>query len=140
MDRRLKAADFAGLDQRLTPHLARMVRTAWELGRRPELEHLRLRSWAHTLGFRGHWLTKSRSYSTTLTALRVARHQWNLQRDGDDLSDAAVTIGDWRYAGRGWTSDGDAWLAETAASHAADQRRAARQETRTSSTGAAADA
>ncbi|MDA8044251.1 MAG: hypothetical protein M0Z30_03280 [Actinomycetota bacterium] len=137
LDRRLKAADLAGLDQRIGPHLAMMVRTAWDLGGRPELEHLRLRAWAHTLGFRGHWLTKSRAYSTTLTALRAARHQWNLQRDGDDLRDAAVTIGDWRYAGRGWTSDGDAWLAETAASHAADQRRTARQGTRTTTTGGA---
>jgi hypothetical protein len=27
----------------------------WELGSRPELAGLRLRVWAHMLGFRGHW-------------------------------------------------------------------------------------
>jgi hypothetical protein len=139
LDRRLKDADLAGLDPRIGPHLARMVRTAWDLGGRPELEGLRLRAWAHTLGFRGHWLTKSRSYSTTLTALRVARHQWNLHQDGARQAGDAVTVAEWRYAGRGWTSDGDAWLAETARRHAAEQRGTARQE-RSTTTGAAADA
>jgi hypothetical protein len=139
LDRRLKPGDLAGLDQRIGPHLARMVGTAWDLGGRPELEHLRLRAWAHTLGFRGHWLTKSRAYSTTLTALRAARYQWNLHQNGTRPAEDTVTAADWRYAGRGWTNDGDAWLAETAGRHAADQRRTARQETRTT-TGATADA
>ncbi|CAM5351131.1 hypothetical protein SALBM311S_08714 [Streptomyces alboniger] len=30
-----------------------MIRTAWVLGARKDLEHLRLRAWAHMLGFRG---------------------------------------------------------------------------------------
>ena len=34
---------------------------------------LRLRAWAHMLGFGGHWSTKSRRYSTTFTVLRRAR-------------------------------------------------------------------
>lgn len=50
-----------------------MIRTAWTLGARPELADLRLRAWAHMLGFRGHFSTKSRRYSTTLGALRDAR-------------------------------------------------------------------
>src|SRR5205823_413158 len=76
LDHRLKQQDLGHLEDRLSPHLAHMVRTSWELGGRPELEHLRLRAWAHTLGFRGHWLTKSRRYSTTFAALRAARHEW----------------------------------------------------------------
>lgn len=43
-----------------------MIRTAWILGARPELADLRLRAWAQMLGFRGHFSTKSRRYSTTL--------------------------------------------------------------------------
>lgn len=74
LDRRLRASDLARLPVR--PHLAELVRTAWRLGGRPELEHLGLRRWAHALGFRGHWLTKSRHYSTTLGALRTARANW----------------------------------------------------------------
>src|SRR4029453_7099767 len=75
----------SGLDQRLTDgddlerldklpaHVAELVRAAWELGGRPELEELRLRAWAHMLGFGGHWSTKSRRYSTNFTVLLRAR-------------------------------------------------------------------
>jgi hypothetical protein len=41
-----------------------LVRACWELGGRPQLDGLRLRAWAHMLGFGGHWSTKSRRYST----------------------------------------------------------------------------
>ena len=53
---------------------------AWALGGRPELEGLRLRAWAHMLGFGGHWSTKSRRYSTTFTVLRRARVQFAKRR------------------------------------------------------------
>ena len=64
--------------------MAELVRAAWELGGRPELEGLRLRAWAHMLGFGGHWSTKSRRYSTTLRALRRAGclRQRRRARDG----------------------------------------------------------
>jgi hypothetical protein len=55
------------------PHVAKLVRACWELGGNPRLSRLRLRRWAHQLGFGGHWSTKSRRYSTTFTALRQAR-------------------------------------------------------------------
>lgn len=74
LDHKLKAADLDNLD--LPPHLARLVTTAWDLGGCPELAHLRLRDRAHTLGFRGHWLTKNRRFSTTFGALRGARTAW----------------------------------------------------------------
>jgi hypothetical protein len=61
LDRRLGAEDLDHLDQ-LPAHVADLVRAAWELGGRPELDSLRLRAWAHMLGFRGHWSTKSRRY------------------------------------------------------------------------------
>ena len=51
-----------------------MITGAWELGDQPELAELRLRPWAHVLGFHGHFSTRSRRYSTTLGCLRqVAR-------------------------------------------------------------------
>lgn len=68
LDHKLKPSDLDALD--LRPHLAWFVTTAWNLGGRPELAHLRLRDWAQTLGFRGHWLTKSRRYSTTCWTAR----------------------------------------------------------------------
>ena len=69
LDRRLDADDLNHLDG-LLAHVAELVRAAWTLGGRPELAGLRLRAWAHMLGFGGHWSTKSRRYSTTMTALR----------------------------------------------------------------------
>jgi hypothetical protein len=69
LDRRLGADDLEHLD-RLPAHVVVLVGVAWELGGRPELEGLRLRAWAHMLGFGGHWSTKSRRYSTTMGALR----------------------------------------------------------------------
>ena len=74
LDRPLKfAAELAQLD--ISDHARRLVRTARTLGARKSLEHLRLRAWAHMLGFRGHFSTKSRRYSTTLGALRDAAHK-----------------------------------------------------------------
>ena len=66
------ADDLDRLDK-LPAHVAELVRACWELGGRPELDGLRLRAWAHMLGFGGHWSTKSRRYSTTFTVLRRAR-------------------------------------------------------------------
>ncbi|MEZ5175153.1 MAG: replication initiator [Acidimicrobiia bacterium] len=125
LDHRLHESDLVSLD--LRPHLKRLVTTAWDLGVRPELEHLRLRQWAHTLGFRGHWLTKSQRYSTTLGALRAARAEWaRTRRASADRPSAATAIKDWRYLGRGWDNQGDAWLARTAAAEAAEARKLAR--------------
>ena len=78
LDHRLHESDLVALD--LRPHVERLVTTAWDLGGRPELDHLKLRHWAHTLGFRGNWLTKSRHYSTTFGALRSARSEWTAKR------------------------------------------------------------
>lgn len=52
LDRRLRfAAELATMN--LPAHAERLIRTAWALGARKDLEHLRLRAWAHMLGFRG---------------------------------------------------------------------------------------
>ena len=126
LDHRLHEPDIGSLDVR--PHLKRLVTTAWELGGRPELKHLKLRRWAHTLGFRGHWLTKSRRYSTTLGALRSARAQWSAnRRDPTPEPPGSDTVKDWRYLGRGWDNPGDEWLAHTAATATAETRKLARE-------------
>ncbi|MEU1353013.1 replication initiator [Streptomyces cinnamoneus] len=84
-------------------HVRTLMRTCWHLGGLPEYKALRLRAWAHTLGYRGHVLTKSRRYSTTYAALRTARatHDRNeLQLSGGA---EAITEGHWRYIGSGHT-------------------------------------
>ncbi len=126
LDHRLSKEDLKHLGVR--PHLERLVTTAWELGGRSELEHLKLRRWAHTLGFRGHWLTKSRRYSTTLGALRAARAQWSARQKEPSLAAGeTAAVKDWRYLGRGWDNPGDEWLARTAAAARADARDLARE-------------
>jgi hypothetical protein len=129
LDHRLNANDLATVD--LPSHLGRLVATAWDLGGDPALAHFGLRRWAHTLGFRGHWLTKSRRYSTTFGALRGVRAEWaGHLRDGAPTPIDAAVVKDWRYVGRGWANPGDAWLAETAAAELAESRRHARQSRR----------
>ncbi|MFI1092899.1 replication initiator [Streptomyces sp. NPDC020917] len=87
-------------------HVLRMVGTCWWLGGLPDFEPLGLRRWAHMLGYGGHFSTKSRRYSTTLTALRQARteHRAEEQRAALGLGGRSiVTVGQWRYAGRGYS-------------------------------------
>lgn len=127
LDHRLREGDLSRIEKLLTPHMARMVKAAWELGGMKELADLRLRAWAHTLGFRGHWLTKSRAYSVTFGSLRAARHDWKASKKSKSTENA-VAIGRWQFVGRGWTTEGDAWLAETAARNAAQARQFARLE------------
>jgi len=110
LDRRLHS--LSDLDARgVTGHLRRLVETAWKLGARPDLG--KLRHWAHTLGFGGHWLTKSRRYSVTFAFLRAERQSWQIRRQSGPTgarSDMAV-VADWAWAGTGWRTAGDAWLA-----------------------------
>ena len=64
--RRLEEVERLAINQ----HLRRLVRECWRLGAMPQYRKLRLRAWAHTLGYRGHWTTKSYRYSTTFSELR----------------------------------------------------------------------
>jgi hypothetical protein len=75
LDRRLRLlAELAQYD--ITDHARRMIHTAWHLSSQSKHAHLRLRQWAHMLGFRGHFSTRTRHYSTTLTHLRAERTAW----------------------------------------------------------------
>lgn len=89
---------LADLDKSsVSPHARAMAVTCWRLGGLPEYRHLRLRAWAHVLGFRGHATSKSRHYSTTLTALRSARAEHQSPHPP-----GTVREGRWTYAGRGY--------------------------------------
>ncbi|MDA0173382.1 replication initiation protein [Solirubrobacter taibaiensis] len=125
---RLEGDDIDRL--RVRPHVQRYVKTAWNLALRRELHPLKLRRWAHSLGFRGHCFTKSRRYSTTFTALRQARHEHVLRRNGE-LRDRSSDVRRWHYSGSGYRTPGDAWLAESGRKRAVEQRRVAREELRT---------
>jgi hypothetical protein len=94
------------------------------------------------LGFRGHWSTKSRRYSTTFTVLRRARVAFAKRRrakDGVPLDawgraeddDQVVVVATWIYAGSGYSTEGERWLALSSAARAREQRRVAWEELRT---------
>jgi hypothetical protein len=107
-------------------HARRLIETCLDL------HHLyperKLRGWAHMLGFRGHFASKSRRYSTTLGAIRDERAAFRAaeQRealglpDPDDPEATTLTLAHWAYAGQG-LSPGESWFA---ASIANDRREA----------------
>lgn len=87
----------------LTEHARALMRAAWDLGERPEFEALRLKRWAHQLGFRGNIVTKSVHYSTTYGALREARAQYWRERQGVQRPDPETSVREshWRLVGVG---------------------------------------
>ncbi|WP_327719400.1 replication initiation protein [Streptomyces sp. NBC_00490] len=80
----------------------------------------KLRDWAHMLGFRGHFSSKSRRYSTTLGALRQTRADYRAAQERqtrglDDIEpDTVLVLADWQYTGHGHTP-GESALAATIA-------------------------
>jgi hypothetical protein len=128
LDQRIHHGDLAGYP--LPDHLRRLAETAWALGGDPELESLNLRHWAHTLGYRGHWLTNSRTWSTTVGRLRQDRYDWQARRNGEDGDDELIREGDWTYEGTGHQNEGDLWLSQVAHLNHQTNRRTAWEERR----------
>ncbi|WP_061290207.1 replication initiator [Herbidospora cretacea] len=115
LDRRVGALDdLAALPIR--DHARELIAECLRLGALDELADLNLIRWAHMLGFRGHFSTKSRRYSVTMGALRAAREE---HQRGEEIGtgriplfdeDTALVIARWEYAGKG-LSLGEAVLA-----------------------------
>jgi hypothetical protein len=115
LDRRI--GELSELDRHGVPDHARRLITACR-----DLDALypdrRLWAWAHMLGFRGHFSTKSRRYSTTLGALRQTRADYRAAQERaafgmDDVEpDTVLVLADWQYAGHGHTP-GESVLAAT---------------------------
>ncbi|CAL2057697.1 protein of unknown function [Streptomyces murinus] len=117
LDRRI--GELAELDRHQVPDHTRRLITACR-----DLDSLypdrRLWAWAHMLGFRGHFSSKSRAYSITLGALRQERADYRAAQERDVLGlddrepDTVLVLADWQYAGHGHTP-GEAVLATTIA-------------------------
>lgn len=93
---------------KVSEHARRMIWTCFTLADLPAYHDLRLRHWAHMLGYGGHFSSKSRRYSVTLTELRQARtdHAAQTARQAagqlePDPSRTTVTTGQWKYLGNG---------------------------------------
>jgi hypothetical protein len=112
-------------------HQGRLIAACLRLGNHPHEDFQALRRWAHMLGYRGHFATKSRRYSTTMRALRTARRDWHRRQNPHTLRYAdktVITDAKLKWAGRGWHTTGDALLALSAAARAREHRRVAREE------------
>jgi hypothetical protein len=136
-----KSAEAFGLGQRRTTpealalldvpdHVDRLVRTAWQLGEHDSYEGLRW--WVHMLGFRGHFASKSRRYSTTLGAIRRERRTYRKRQAAEHVrelidEDTTLVVSHWEFAGTGYLTAGDTALALSAAARAREQRQAARE-------------
>lgn len=143
--------DAADIRQAPQAHLKRLEQTCRSIAARavsadPSTRYALLGKWAHMLGFRGHFSSKSRRYSVTLGRLRRARYRYRTlvaraERTGKPLDvanleaellsddETTVVVGSWFYQGTGWASPGDEALALAAAARARehDQWRASQK-------------
>jgi len=103
-------------DRGVPEHLIATASATLRLTDRPGLRGLG--RWVHMLGFRGHFVTKSRGYSTTLGELRAARATYRAHQDQphDDNAvkaedDSMSVVAFWQYIGSGYLNPGDVLLA-----------------------------
>ncbi|MGV9570489.1 replication initiator protein RepSA [Streptomyces nigra] len=129
LDRRI--GELAELDRHQVPdHTRRLIKACKLLD--PLYPDRRLWAWAHMLGFRGHFSSKSRRYSTTLGALRQARADYRAAQEhaalglDDQEPDTVLVLADWQYAGHGHTP-GESALAATIARDLQLNRETARE-------------
>jgi hypothetical protein len=138
LDQRLTADDLDRLDQ-LPVHVAELVRACWKLGGHAELDRLRLRAWAHMLGFGA--IGRPRAAATRLPSPSCAgpgsrspsaaeprtASRW-MPGGGPRTTRPWVVVASWVYVGSGYETDGERWLALSAAARAREQRRVAWEE------------
>ncbi|WP_169796173.1 replication initiator protein RepSA [Streptomyces hirsutus] len=129
LDRRI--GEVAELDRHQVPdHTRRLITACRDLD--PLYPDRRLWAWAHMLGFRGHFSSKSRQYSTTLGALRQTRADYRAAQEHAPLGledrepDTVLVLADWQYAGHGHTP-GESALAATIARDLQLNRETARE-------------
>ncbi|MFK4108299.1 replication initiator protein RepSA [Streptomyces sp. NPDC002176] len=128
LDRRI--GELAELDRHRVPdHVRRLITACRDLD--ALYPDRRLWAWAHMLGFRGHFSSKSRTYSTTLGSLRQERADYRAVQESAALGladrepDTVLVLADWQYAGHGHTP-GEAALAATIARDLQTNRETAR--------------
>jgi hypothetical protein len=93
-------------------HLIEMAAAALCLSERDGLR--RIAGWVHMLGFRGHFVTKSRGFSTTLGELRAARAAYRAGQNepaAEPEDHSIPVLAAWEYVGSGYLNPGDVLLA-----------------------------
>lgn len=112
-------------------HHKRIMQTLASLATEMPDEYAGMAERLPTLGWRGHTTTKSRTYSTTMTAQKQRRAAWRAERAPE--ADTADDHGDaeWEYGGAGHKSRGQRYLAVSAALQHREQLRTAHLHTDT---------
>nr|WP_025273500.1 replication initiator [Haloglycomyces albus] len=132
----------AEIDLVSTPaHYEAMMRTAWRLGGLVQYEHLNLRRWAHMLGFRGHFLTKSRAWSLTFGQLRDIRARHCLLETLSELDvaeDDVTVVNDWHPVGFGHRDEAEREYASAIAEQLLQKRLSKHTRQTTNGTGGTA--
>ncbi|MFF4591038.1 replication initiator protein RepSA [Streptomyces sp. NPDC001388] len=133
VDRRV--GELSELDKRpgLPDHTRRLIHACHDLDE--YYPDRKLWAWAHMLGFRGHFLTKSRRYSSTFAERRQVRADFRarqerkergLPEDSADTEGSTLVVAHWTYAGHGHTP-GESWLAASIARDLRLNRETARE-------------
>jgi hypothetical protein len=121
--RRFTAAAIDQLD--VTHHVRQILRTIVTIS--AQEAYTEILAWIHTLGYRGHVVSKSRKFSTTMTALRERRRGWRRSQIHDNASaESQIPEPIWQFHHVGHTSLGDRVLVVSAFGRAREQRFAAR--------------
>jgi len=122
--RRFSPAVIDQLD--ITEHVRDILRTIVTISK--EEPYADILNWIHTLGYRGHVISKSRQFSTTMTALREKRTEWGKSEACPAISGSRTDeLIPWQFHRLGLDSLGDRALIVSASNSARDQRIAALQ-------------
>ncbi|MFJ2645847.1 replication initiator protein RepSA [Streptomyces sp. NPDC087420] len=130
VDRRI--GELSELDKVALPaHTRRLIGACWEMD--DAYPERLLARWSHMLGFRGHFMTKSRAYSSTLSERRQVRADYRARQERrerglpevDDSEGSMLVLAHWTYAGQGHTP-GESWLAANIARELHANRETAR--------------
>jgi hypothetical protein len=100
-----RRSDIRSLE--IASHRKTLALTTWDLALEPEFFTLQLRLHAHTFGYRGQLITKSRYFSTRFQDLRDARATYMGSTESDD-----PVAGTFHYEGRGYDDARATQLAE----------------------------
>jgi hypothetical protein len=125
--RRLCASAIDQLD--VTDHIREILQTIVAIS--AEAPYKQMMAWIHTLGYRGHVVSKSRQFSTTMTALRERRADWRKSQMRDAMWSITETriphTIPWQFERLGHVSLGYRVLVISAVGRAQEARIAARQ-------------
>jgi hypothetical protein len=126
--RRISPVAIEGLD--VTEHVRNLMKAVVVLAGSTDREDML--AWVHTLGFRGHPVSKSRYFSTTMTALRDRRVAWRRDQAlrwgrAPIASDESAEPVQWEFDRLGHSTLGDRALVLSAFARAQQERITARE-------------